>query len=70
MNKTLHYVISLHFSDEKQNIEILENNSLKKTKKRVIIFIIYSLIYFTSIPHNFNMKVLCNLLKNIVYSNT
>lgn len=32
MNKTLHYVISIHFTDEKANIEILESNSFKKTK--------------------------------------
>jgi len=35
MNKSLHYKIIISFRDALPNVEILETNSLKKTKERV-----------------------------------
>jgi hypothetical protein len=41
MNKTIHYVIVINFKDGEKNVEILETNSLTRTKLRVILIIIY-----------------------------
>lgn len=39
MNKTIHFKIVLCFNENSNNLEVLESNSLNKTKKRVILIL-------------------------------